>query len=42
MEMRASLIGLDRGALKAALLNAGVPAERIALGTGCAAVPDTI
>ena len=25
-----------------ALLNAGVPADRIALGTGCAAVPDTI
>ena len=25
-----------------ALLNAGVPAERIALGTGCPAIPDTV
>ena len=31
MEMRASLIGLDRGALKAALLNAGVPEKSAAM-----------
>jgi 4-hydroxy-tetrahydrodipicolinate synthase len=34
--------GAERIAAAEALLKAGIPAEKIALGTGCPAVPDTI